>query len=80
MHGLSNTRVKFTCHVTCIGNGGGGGGEEIRSLFFKLFTALDMKGCICHLTKWQIHPFISKGRVMDIVLSQLTRDIKSMLV
>ena len=58
MHGLSNTRVKFTCHVTCIGNGGGGG-EEIRSLFFKLFTALDMKGCI--LTKWQIHPFISKG-------------------
>ena len=22
---------------------------------------LDMKGCICHLTKWQIHPFISKG-------------------
>ena len=22
---------------------------------------LDMKGCICHFTKWQIHPFISKG-------------------
>ena len=21
-----------------------------------------MKGCICHFTKWQIHPFISKGR------------------
>ena len=21
---------------------------------------LDMKGCICHFTKWQIHPFISK--------------------
>ena len=21
----------------------------------------DMKGCICHFTKWQIHPFISKG-------------------
>ena len=20
-----------------------------------------MKGCICHFTKWQIHPFISKG-------------------
>ena len=24
---------------------------------------LDMKGCICHLTKWQIHPFISKGTI-----------------
>ena len=22
---------------------------------------LDMKGCIFHLPKWQIHPFISKG-------------------
>ena len=22
---------------------------------------LDMKGCFCHFTKWQIHPFISKG-------------------
>ena len=22
---------------------------------------LDMKGCICHFTKWQIHPFVSKG-------------------
>ena len=22
---------------------------------------LDMKGCICHCKKWQIHPFISKG-------------------
>ena len=22
---------------------------------------LDMKRCICHLVKWQIHPFISKG-------------------
>ena len=21
---------------------------------------LDIKGCICHFTKWQIHPFISK--------------------
>ena len=24
---------------------------------------LDMKGCICHLAKWQIHPFISKGTI-----------------
>ena len=22
---------------------------------------LDRKGCICHFTKWQIHPFIPKG-------------------
>ena len=27
-------------------------------------VALDMKGCICHFTKWQIHPFIAKrGRI-----------------
>ena len=25
------------------------------------FVPLDMKGCICHFTKWRIHPFISKG-------------------
>ena len=24
---------------------------------------LDMKGCICHFTKWQIHPFISKETI-----------------
>ena len=24
-----------------------------------LIVPLDMKGCICHFTKWQIHPFIS---------------------
>ena len=24
---------------------------------------LDMKGCICHFVKWQIHPFISKGTI-----------------
>ena len=23
---------------------------------------LNMKGCICHFTKWQIHHFIPKGR------------------
>ena len=24
------------------------------------FVPLNMKGCICHFIKWQIHPFISK--------------------
>ena len=24
-------------------------------------TLSDMKGCICHFVKWQMHPFISKG-------------------
>ena len=24
---------------------------------------LDMKGCICHFVKWQIHPFISKEAI-----------------
>ena len=27
---------------------------------------LDMKGCICRFTKWQIHPFISKGTISNI--------------
>ena len=26
-------------------------------------VSLDMKGCICHFVKWQIHPFISKGTI-----------------
>ena len=32
------------------------------SIFFiNQDVPLDMKGCICHFIKWQIHPFISKG-------------------
>ena len=27
----------------------------------RLDVLLDRKGCICHFTKWQIHPFVSKG-------------------
>ena len=27
------------------------------------FVPLDMKGCICNFTKWQIHPFLSKGTI-----------------
>ena len=27
------------------------------------FICLDMKGCICHFAKWQIHPFISKRTI-----------------
>ena len=30
-------------------------------VYIQYFVPLDMKGCICHLTKWQIHSFISKG-------------------
>ena len=29
-----------------------------------LSSPLTMKGCICHLTKWQIHPFISKDIII----------------
>ena len=28
-----------------------------------ILSPLDMKGCICHFVKWQIHPFISKGTI-----------------
>ena len=30
---------------------------------FDHFVSFDMKGCICHFTKWQIHPFISTGTI-----------------
>ena len=30
--------------------------------------SLDMKGCICHFVKWQIHPFISKGEYVLFVI------------
>ena len=29
---------------------------------YRYIVPLDLKGCICHFTKWQTHPFISKGR------------------
>ena len=29
----------------------------------KSIVPLDMKGCICHFTKWQIHLFICKGTI-----------------
>ena len=38
---------------------------------------LDMKGFICHFTKWQIHPFISKSRQsvrISVLFSPLVRD------
>ena len=32
------------------------------SIAFARLTSIppDMKGCVCHIVKWQIHPFISK--------------------
>ena len=35
---------------------------NINSLDWHI-VPLDMKGCICHFAKWQIHPFISKGTI-----------------
>ena len=34
-------------------------GTPPTMLSSSLIVPLDMKGCICHLEKWQIHPFIS---------------------
>ena len=34
---------------------------EYIQLSVNYLVPLDMKECICHFTKWQIHPFISKG-------------------
>ena len=41
--------------------GGGGGLQSLNDCLFDHDVPLDMKGWICHLVKWQIHPFISKG-------------------
>ena len=30
----------------------------------RYYVSFDMKGCICHFVKWQIHPFISKGTII----------------
>ena len=32
--------------------------------------SLDVKGCICHLAKWQIHPFISKEAIERCILPE----------
>ena len=43
----SNPHVKHKIKMSGLGEG--------------QYVPLDMKGCICHFLKWQIHPFISKG-------------------
>ena len=35
--------------------------ENVKPRHQSIYVPLDMIGCICHFTKWQIHPFISKG-------------------
>ena len=36
-------------------------GYKLTTSKCKQIVHLDLKGCICHFSKWQIHPFISKG-------------------
>ena len=50
--------------------------DQLRSLGADMWrrvrregVPLDMKGCICHFTKWQIHPFIYKGTIGRYTLS-----------
>ena len=35
--------------------------HRVHYFSLHMHTPLDMKGCIGHFVKWQIHPFISKG-------------------
>ena len=50
---LPQTVIHRSLHVSAAG---------VRKMWQKThIVALDMKGCICHFVKWQIHPFISKG-------------------
>ena len=47
--------------------------KMVRTTFY-LVVPLDMKGCICHLTKWQIHSFISKGLCVSYTVSRILAD------
>ena len=40
------------------------------------YVTLDMKGCICHFVKWQIHPFMSKGTKMYVIVLAVSCDVK----
>ena len=33
----------------------------LQTKYVNYSSPLDMKGCICHFVKWQIHPLQSKG-------------------
>ena len=51
----------------------------------EILVPLDMKGCICHFTKWQIHPFISNrlyqvSSVIHLFLHVLTPKFVAQLV
>ena len=37
--------------------------NAIRYIQWHSIVPLDIKGCICHFTNWQIHPFIYKGTI-----------------
>ena len=37
---------------------------NVKCCTIALFVPLDVKGCIWHFKKWQIHPFISKGGIV----------------
>ena len=43
----------------------------MNSFTEKNIVPLDMKGCICHFTKWQIHHFISKGTAIILLVDIL---------
>ena len=63
-------------------------------IYWQYFVPLNMKGCICHFVKLQIHPFISKGYTcptrgimvntstikVGISQTQKTREVDIMLV
>ena len=43
-------------------------------IFYNISLPFDMKGCICHFTKWQIHSSISKGTIFalrDVVVLEI---------
>ena len=41
---------------------------------------LDMKGCICQLKKWQIHPFISEGTYWCVLILQCKQQKQTYIV
>ena len=48
-------------------------GSEWSATNWTFIVPLEMKGCICHFTKWQIHPFISKVTIYGVSTTMASR-------
>ena len=59
--GIAHAIFSFICRRIYYFWNNGHHTDSPNEILAQHIVPLDMKRCICHFLKWQIHPFISKG-------------------